>query len=113
MFLLTEEQMSDSLYALPEYPVQNPFKDASLPTNASPSLQDWKTRNDDYIQTPQSIMSDTIKVYALDCEMVTTEDGSTLARISVVNKAGEVIYDTIVMPDKPILDYLTQYALFN
>lgn len=48
-------------------------------------------------------------VLALDCEMCLVEGGeSALTRISIVNWDGEVVMDELVMPDRPITDYLTQ-----
>lgn len=41
-----------------------------------------------------------------------TEDGSELTRVSVVDAKGKRIYDSLVKPDKPILDYLTRCAPF-
>ena len=110
MFLLTPEQMSDALYTLPEYTSSIPINDPSLPL-VKPKLSQWTTRTDDILQTPQSKISEGIKCFAMDCEMVTTEDGSTLARVSVVNEKCEVVYDTLVMPEKKITDYLTQCVL--
>jgi RNA exonuclease 1 len=49
-------------------------------------------------------------VYSIDCEMVTTADGMELARISVINWDGEVVYDTLVKPTNAITDYLTIYS---
>ncbi len=71
------------------------------------------------------------KVYAVDCEMVgcvfffqltwmfdvgllffsqcETEDGKELTRVCVIDFAtGIVVYDQLVKPAKPILDYLTK-----
>lgn len=112
MFLLTPEQMADALYTLPEYDTQITIGDPSLPLS-KPKLSSWTTRSDGLLQTPQTKISEGIKVFAMDCEMVTTEDGSTLARVSVVNEKCQVVYDTLVMPEKPITDYLTQYASFR
>ena len=47
---------------------------------------------------------------AVDCEMVETERGSELARISVVTEDTECIYDTLVRPELPVLDYRTKYS---
>ena len=49
---------------------------------------------------------------ALDCEMVGVggEKTSALARCSVVNYDGDVLYDVHVKPDKPITDYRTQWS---
>jgi RNA exonuclease 1 len=49
-------------------------------------------------------------IYALDCEMVTTADGMELARISVIDWDGEVVYDSLVKPTNAITDYLTLYS---
>ncbi|KAA8896389.1 hypothetical protein FN846DRAFT_783696 [Sphaerosporella brunnea] len=49
-------------------------------------------------------------IYSIDCEMVTTADGMELARISVIDWDGNVVYDQLVKPDKPITDYLTIYS---
>jgi len=37
-------------------------------------------------------------VLALDCERVLTSDGEKLARISVVNFYGNIVFDTLVKP---------------
>ena len=39
-----------------------------------------------------------------------TEDGSELTRLSVVDSKGKRIFDSLVKPDKPILDYLTRFV---
>ncbi|MCJ1474296.1 hypothetical protein MMC13_002954 [Lambiella insularis] len=50
-------------------------------------------------------------VLALDCEMCQVEgDEYALTRISIVNWDGEVVMDELVMPEKPITNYLTQYS---
>lgn len=48
----------------------------------------------------------------LDCEMVGVGDekASALARCSIVNHEGDVLYDVYVKPDKPITDYRTQWS---
>ncbi|MCJ1379749.1 hypothetical protein MMC17_002852 [Xylographa soralifera] len=50
-------------------------------------------------------------VFALDCEMCQVEgDEYALTRISIIGWNGEVIMDELVMPNKPITNYLTQYS---
>ena len=39
-----------------------------------------------------------------------TEDGSELARLSLVDQKGVRVYDKLVKPAKPITDYLTRYV---
>lgn len=40
-----------------------------------------------------------------------TSEGYELTRISVVDESMNMLYDTLVKPDRPILDYKTKYAL--
>jgi RNA exonuclease 4 len=50
------------------------------------------------------------KVVALDCEFVGVGEGGredALARASLVNSRGEVLYDSFVRVDRPIFDYRT------
>lgn len=49
-------------------------------------------------------------MFALDCEMVSTSLGLELARVSVVDEALQCIYDSLVKPLSPVLDYLTKYS---
>ncbi len=50
------------------------------------------------------------QLVALDCEMVKTEFGMELARVSIVDAYGRVIYDRLVRPSHPVIDYLTDYS---
>ncbi|NWR43729.1 AEN nuclease, partial [Regulus satrapa] len=53
------------------------------------------------------------KYVAIDCEMVGTGPRgrlSELARCSVVNYEGDVIYDKYVRPELPIVDYRTRWS---
>ncbi|KAF4989368.1 hypothetical protein FDECE_14735 [Fusarium decemcellulare] len=51
------------------------------------------------------------EVLALDCEMcMTGENEFSLTRISIVNWSGDVVLDELVKPDKPIIDYVTQFS---
>lgn len=52
-----------------------------------------------------------VNIVAIDCEMVTTETGLELARISVVGYDYNLIMDEYVVPDLPILDYNTKKFL--
>lgn len=47
-------------------------------------------------------------VYALDCEMCYTTYGLELTRVTVINEDCNVMYETLVKPQNPIIDYNTR-----
>jgi DNA polymerase III epsilon subunit-like protein len=49
-------------------------------------------------------------VLGLDCEMCTTHAGKELTRCTVVNSRGEVVYDSLCVPELPVLDFHTRYS---
>ncbi|XP_017048627.1 small RNA degrading nuclease 5 [Drosophila ficusphila] len=50
-------------------------------------------------------------MFGVDCEMCQTEAGvNELTRISIVNEKYQTVYETLVMPNNRITDYLTQYS---
>ncbi|KFQ26669.1 Apoptosis-enhancing nuclease, partial [Mesitornis unicolor] len=64
------------------------------------------------VQTSSSLLHPG-KYVAIDCEMVGTGPQgrlSELARCSVVNYEGDVIYDKYVQPELPIVDYRTRWS---
>ena len=55
--------------------------------------------------------SDEDKYVALDCEMVQTiASHSALARCTIVDRVGDVVYDSYVRPNESIVDFRTQYS---
>ena len=48
-------------------------------------------------------------VIGIDCEMCRTEVGMEITRVTLVDFQGNTLYDQLVKPDNPILDYLTTY----
>lgn len=52
------------------------------------------------------------KVIAIDCEMVGIDTGkdNMLARVSLVNRYGNCIYDKYVLPLEPVVDYRTHVS---
>eukprot|EP00730_Choanoeca_flexa_P017746 TRINITY_DN8577_c1_g2_i1.p1 TRINITY_DN8577_c1_g2~~TRINITY_DN8577_c1_g2_i1.p1 ORF type:complete len:535 (+),score=122.25 TRINITY_DN8577_c1_g2_i1:80-1606(+) len=50
------------------------------------------------------------RVFAVDCEMVETRGGLELARVTVVGWDEKVVYDSLVQPSEPVIDYKTQYS---
>ncbi|XP_063832290.1 RNA exonuclease 1 homolog [Ostrinia nubilalis] len=58
---------------------------------------------------PEKEMED-YGVYSLDCEMCYTTHGLDLTRVTVINSKCKVIYETLVKPLHPIIDYNTRYS---
>ena len=76
------------------------------------SITDWPSS--EVSEAPQVVTAleggEEMPMFAIDCEMVETKNGSDLARISIVDAELTCIYDTYVKPDCPILDYRTKYS---
>lgn len=49
-------------------------------------------------------------IVALDVEKVLTTAGKELGRVTVVDGCGEAVYDRIIRPENPVVDYLTRYS---
>ena len=49
-------------------------------------------------------------VVAIDCEMCRTKNGLELTRVTALDYYGKVLLDELVMPDSPIVDYVTKYS---
>ncbi|KAL1750700.1 hypothetical protein FB107DRAFT_223404 [Schizophyllum commune] len=104
-YLITLEQMIENDYPVPSYMADTFQKpdDAwvEIPKEESSILDDFQARR----QPKQR------SVYALDCEMCLTEDGQELARVCMIDfTTDKVMYDRLVKPAKPILDYLTKWS---
>ena len=47
-------------------------------------------------------------VYAIDCEVIYTTFGLEVAKVTVVDIDGLIVYDTYVIPEHPVVDYNTR-----
>jgi hypothetical protein len=67
----------------------------------------------DIVCTPYNSQPSTRKktVIGMDCEMCLTEQGSEITRVTLVDFQGNTLYDELVKPENPIIDYLTTYHI--
>lgn len=70
------------------------------------------TNLEGYVQTIEkpSAADGDYGVYALDCEMCYTTAGSDLVCITVVSSDCRIVYETLVKPSNPVLDYNTRFS---
>eukprot|EP00112_Aurelia_sp_Birch-Aquarium-sp1_P003746 Seg1421.9 transcript_id=Seg1421.9/GoldUCD/mRNA.D3Y31 product="putative exonuclease" protein_id=Seg1421.9/GoldUCD/D3Y31 len=70
------------------------------------------TRRDDECcaNDEEQNISESSRMFSIDCEMCLSSNGKELTRISIVNENHDVVYDTYVKPEALITDYLTQYS---
>ena len=97
-YLLSKQQLKDHEFPVPGSPVVTDLSDYVKVTAWPEEEPQLAVRDKD---TP---------IFAIDCEMVETKDGSELARVSIVNESLDCIYDSLVKPDNPVTDYRTQFS---
>ncbi|WVQ83395.1 hypothetical protein IAT38_005536 [Cryptococcus sp. DSM 104549] len=71
-------------------------------------------RPDEWVETPRATgppKDGKYPVLAIDCEMVLSGDGNELARVSIIDfESGKNVFDELVKPPVPIIDYRTQWS---
>ncbi|KAI0632619.1 hypothetical protein C8Q77DRAFT_1118626 [Trametes polyzona] len=99
-YLLTKEQMIENGYPMPSYLAETFEK--------PPGWVETKVAEADGTSTEDT---EHPRIYAMDCEMCMTEEGKQLARVCLIDyKSGIVVYDQLVKPGKPVVDYLTRWS---
>ncbi|XP_033341903.2 uncharacterized protein LOC117229499 [Megalopta genalis] len=64
-----------------------------------------------YVKTlPKDISIEEQGVYSLDCEMSYTTQGLELTRVTVIDEDCNVVYEALVKPQNPIIDYNTRFS---
>ncbi|CAD8112194.1 unnamed protein product [Paramecium primaurelia] len=64
----------------------------------------------DYVKLDGEVQTNRMNIFAMDCEMVQTENRLELARVSIVDYNYNVVLDILVKPQTKILDYNTKYS---
>ncbi|CAD8126322.1 unnamed protein product [Paramecium sonneborni] len=64
----------------------------------------------DYLKIDGEVQINRMNIFAIDCEMVQTENKLELARVSIVDYNYQVVLDILVKPQTKILDYNTRYS---
>ncbi|KAM5356137.1 hypothetical protein ACJ41O_002783 [Fusarium nematophilum] len=113
-FLCTADELSDNGYLvhpalLPEGPPRDSFvaPEGWVVTKVD-KLEDGQVPGEEVQKGSITVGRE---VLALDCEMcMTGENEFSLTRISIINWTGDVVLDELVKPDKPIIDYVTQFS---
>ncbi|KAH9856073.1 hypothetical protein C2E23DRAFT_809916 [Lenzites betulinus] len=101
-YLLTKEQMIENGYPMPSYLAETFEKPSGWVETKVDSTEDV---------LPAPLTGELPRIYAMDCEMCMTDDSKQLARVCLIDyTSGIVIYDQLVKPEKPVVDYLTRWS---
>lgn len=111
--------LSISINCAPNQPrPASPFKGQKSPATdgakkpAKPFIQQHSLLSE-YESGLPPVSTPSHKIVAIDCEMVGTGPkgrNSALARCSVVNYQGDVVYDKYIKPPSPVTDYRTRWS---
>lgn len=63
-----------------------------------------------YKELPEETNENTRDIIAIDCEMIYTKSGPQVARLSVLDKSGNMILDQLFKPTEEVVDYKTKFS---
>ena len=104
--LLTYNELIENGYPIPSSDDQ----DVTMETNDTLSPDYIMITPWPYINCHMDKDATNFPIFAVDCEMVKTEVALELARVTIINENLDCIYDSLVKPDNPVVDYLTKYS---
>jgi RNA exonuclease 1 len=86
----------------------NEMRNAGYPVHP---LHDDGLPDPEFVHTPSNAeqSSGERTVIGMDCEMCRTDQGMEGTRVTLVDYQGNTLFDQLVKPANPILDYLTTY----
>lgn len=64
----------------------------------------------DYVKTKPNNNKSNRQIYALDTEMLFTGRGLEVGKVSVISIDGCLVYETLVQPERPVVDYNTRFS---
>ncbi|KAF8476911.1 hypothetical protein BDZ91DRAFT_787523 [Kalaharituber pfeilii] len=119
--LMTAEELFENEYPMHSSVLHRLRQEQGLGNSIHDPEEEERRKAEGWIETPVTGMekddnneggslTEGRKIYSVDCEMCNTEAGPELTRISVVGWDGNVVYDTLVKPSRPIIDYLTNFS---
>ncbi|KAF8626807.1 hypothetical protein AX17_006464 [Amanita inopinata Kibby_2008] len=113
-YVLPIEQMIENDYPVPSYMAdvfERPPEWVETPQAANPLVSSPPPPPPLARAMSQSKEVMIRKIYAIDCEMCLTEDGKELTRVCIIDYyTQKVVYDQLVKPTKPVVDYLTRWS---
>lgn len=101
--LLSTDQLLEN-----EYPIHE--KTPGLTPEDSEVVLPKQSDDSSIWKSTQPFEHDGSHTFAMDCEMCMSDNGLVLARVSLVDFECNLVYDSLVKPDVPIVDYLTRYS---
>ncbi|KAI9144483.1 ribonuclease H-like domain-containing protein [Paraphysoderma sedebokerense] len=102
-YVLTLEELIANDYPVHSNLLRSQVLGDEIPVDA----EDWK----EPVIPPSKVKpGESRKLLAVDCEMCYTSAGLELTRVSVIDESLQTVYDTLVKPERDILDYNTRYS---
>ena len=92
---------------------KNEFEEATEPKINTPHLclSERIVIAKNVIKPCNSSLKSVTTIVAIDCEMVVcSQDKRKLARCSIVNYDGHILFDEYIKPDEPVVDFLTHVS---